>query len=83
MQCDVTTIVCQADLADKGRQTETGNPISHHESSENYRVGATASARLLYKRLQKRKVISGAVGKKYIPKKSGTLVVRVWVRTWT
>ena len=63
MQCDVTTIVCQADLADKGRQTETGNPISHHESSSNYRVGTTASARVLYKRLQIREVISGAAEK--------------------
>ncbi len=28
-------------------------------------------------------IISGAVEEKYMPKKSGTLVVRVWVRTWT
>ena len=83
MQYDVTSNVCQADRADRDAQTETGNPISHHESSSNYRVGTTASARVLYKRLQIREVISGAVEKKYIPKKSGTLVVRVWVRTWT
>ena len=81
MQCDVTTIVCQADLADKGRQTETGNPISHHESSSNYRVGTTASARRLFKRLRGRQVISGAAGKKYKPKKSGTVLVGFWVRS--
>ena len=63
MQCDVTTIVCQADLADKGRQTETGNPNESSEMLSNYRLGTTASARVLYKRLQIGKIISGAVGK--------------------
>ena len=52
MQCDVTANVCQADLADKGRQTETGNPNESSEMLSNYRGGTTASARVLYKRLQ-------------------------------
>ena len=76
MQYDVTTNV--ADV-----EPTSGNSDESSEMLSNYRGGTTASARVLYKRLQIEKVISGAVEEKYIPKKSGTLVVRVWVRTWT
>ena len=40
-----------------------GNPNESSEMLSNYRGGTTASARVLYKRLQIEKVISGAVGK--------------------
>ncbi len=63
--------------------TNIGNPNESSETLSNYRGGTTASARVRYKLLSSGVVISGAVGKIYKPKKSGTLVVRVWVRTWT
>ena len=76
MQCDVTTNVADA-------ITNVGNPNESSETLSNYRGGTTASARVRYKLLSFGEIISGAVEEKYMPKKSGTLVVRVWVRTWT
>ena len=74
MQYDVTTNV--ADV-----EPTSGNSDESSEMLSNYRGGTTASARVLYKRLQIGKMISGAVGKYTKPKKSGTVLVGFWVRS--
>ncbi len=58
-----------------------GNPDESSETLSNYRGGTTASARVRYKLLSSGVVISGAVGKIYKPKKSGTVLVGFWVRS--
>ena len=61
--------------------TNSGNPDESSEMLSNYRGVTTASARVLYKRLNMEKVISGAVGQTYKAKKSGTVLVGFWVRS--
>ncbi len=61
--------------------TNIGNPDESSETLSNYRGGTTASARVRYKLLSSGEVISGAVGKIYKPKKSGTVLVGFWVRS--